>query len=399
MTPPRPRRRLLRGLLVLAITGLLTLLLAEAGLRLFWNPPAIAELQSAGMYRNAEPGAVELLPGYRGRLRVGSSGRDTAVAINALGMRGPAVADRRPGERRVLCLGDSMVFGYGVESEATFAAQLQDLLAARLPGPVTVGNAGVPGYGTRASARQLARMLPRFQPDLILFAIYLGNDFMDDRKTDFSVEAGLMFEGAWARLFRRSLRAKIALRSRLCMFVETTLIAQRSRFALQPLPTPDEVAAFDGFPSYYAEPFQTHAGLFLDAIDEQRRWSGEGPPVLPRLFADLRAALAEAQQHAGHLPLHVLILPTLWHLQDDRRRQTLQALGMDPAEYRPGLAQERIARVCADLGLPVHDVTGWFRPDPDPETLFLAEDMGHFTPRGHRIVAERLAEVVADRLR
>jgi lysophospholipase L1-like esterase len=400
--PPARRKRLLgRRLLLLLVTLAVMLGLVELGFRLTWDPPALAELQIAGMYRNAEPpGTVALEPGYRNTLQLSGREERTDVAINALGMRGPEIGVKQPGERRVLCLGDSMVFGYGVPFEDTFGARLQALLARRPGDRVTVGNGGVPGYGVVDAGHQLARMLGPFDPDAVVLCVYLGNDFVDDQRSEHTVEAGLMFEGAWARLFRTSPRAKLALRSRAWMYVETSLIGRGSPLALRPVAIAEDMAALDGFPKHDGPPNQVHAGLFLDAVDENKRWAPPqpGPPVLPRVFERLRQTLAGIKTTAGARPVQVLILPTLWQLDDGMRVAMLEQLGLNPAEYRAGLAQERVARACAAAGLPVQDVTALFAKEPKPAALFLS-DHGHFSSAGHAVVAAWLADAIPALLR
>jgi lysophospholipase L1-like esterase len=93
--------------------------------------------------------------------------------INALGMRGADVpAARAPGRLRVLCIGDSITYGEGMANDAdTYPAQLQAAFAARGRSDVEVLNAGVTGYGSRQCAQQLAELLPRTHPDLVLCCV------------------------------------------------------------------------------------------------------------------------------------------------------------------------------------------------------------------------------------
>ncbi|HLQ38059.1 MAG TPA: SGNH/GDSL hydrolase family protein, partial [Planctomycetota bacterium] len=168
--PGRWRRRAFALLTVLLVLLLLAVGL-EVGFRCCWTPP-MPEFQQAGLYVQEPDGGFGLLPGYRGTLQVRADLPPTEVAINALGLRGPEIGPRVPGERRVLCVGDSMVFGYGVDAAAAFPAQLQQQLSRQLAAVVTVGNAGVPSYGTVEAARQLRRMLGRFHADAAVFCIY-----------------------------------------------------------------------------------------------------------------------------------------------------------------------------------------------------------------------------------
>jgi lysophospholipase L1-like esterase len=64
-----------------------------------------------------------------------------SVGLNRWGYRGAVVGAKRPGERRVVVLGGSTAFGYGVPPAESIAAQLEQRLRERRPGAaVTVVN-------------------------------------------------------------------------------------------------------------------------------------------------------------------------------------------------------------------------------------------------------------------
>jgi hypothetical protein len=75
------------------------------------------------------------------------------VHINRLGFRGAEWTWRpETGTLRLVVLGGSAAFCYQVSDDAhTWPAQLERMLAARLPGPVEVLNLGLPGYDTANS--------------------------------------------------------------------------------------------------------------------------------------------------------------------------------------------------------------------------------------------------------
>ena len=54
--------------------------------------------------------------------------------------------------------------------------------------------------------------------------------------------------------------------------------------------------------------------------------------------------------------------------------------------------------MCADVGLPVQDVTAIFAKDPQPSRLFLP-DQGPFSPAGHAAVAAWLSEALPKLMR
>ena len=382
---------------MLAVSVVVSLVVLAGGFelaaRVLFSSPFAAEGEMVGMYQNSEESSsVRTVPGWSGDVTV--EGRTVTVHLNGLGLRSPEIGPRRPGELRVLCLGDSFVFGYGVADDEAFPEVLRGLLADRLERPVVVGNAGVPGYGTVEQALCLQRLRDEFDPDVVVSTIYLGNDFMDDRYVSRFVEGGFAIDGPWAALLRTSGRAKLMLHSRAWMHLEFHLLESGSRWALRPQLTPEEQAAFAGFPPHDGPGNQCKFGLFMDIIDPLHSWEPGAPPVVPRVLARTEESLVSMQASAGSAQVVVVILPSWWHLDEEERLEYMTTVGLDPAAFRLGLTQQRLATLCAKLDLPVVDVTPVARELEDPTSLYLQENR-HLNPEGHRLVAELLADRIA----
>jgi hypothetical protein len=82
---------------------------------------------------------------------------------------------RQTGVMRILVLGDSLTYGYGVDAAWAYPSLLQTLLAGQYRAEVI--NLGVPGAQSEDVARTLGRMAPLLKPDLVIYGMYL-NDFL-----------------------------------------------------------------------------------------------------------------------------------------------------------------------------------------------------------------------------
>lgn len=88
------------------------------------------------------------------------------VTINALGLRGAEVRrPKPPGLRRLVCLGDSITFGFGVGDEETYPYHLGVDLG------VDVVNAGVTGFTSHQVLGFVRRLLPVLDPDVVTICI------------------------------------------------------------------------------------------------------------------------------------------------------------------------------------------------------------------------------------
>ncbi len=107
----------------------------------------------------------------------GENGRKVLVTINAAGRRGDESALRQA-VHRVVVYGDSFVSAEYTPESDTYVSQLERLLNARV-GVTKVLNAGVTGYGVDQERLRIEDDLPVIRPDLVIVAVYSGNDFGD----------------------------------------------------------------------------------------------------------------------------------------------------------------------------------------------------------------------------
>ena len=148
--------------ITLYVVGLLLLL--EAGARLTWRvidtswglvvPQDVSRFDPVYGW-SLKPGACSVSK---------ATGRPVEYKINSHGLRGPEIAyDKPAGTSRIVLLGDSHAFGFGVPESYHFAS----LLEGYLPG-VQVVNLGVNGYGIAQELLYLTREGFKYHPDLVI---------------------------------------------------------------------------------------------------------------------------------------------------------------------------------------------------------------------------------------
>jgi lysophospholipase L1-like esterase len=99
------------------------------------------------------------------------------VHVNSLGFRGPELPAEKGAELRVLCLGDSLVYGQGVADDQTIPAHMERLAAAKHPlQPFRAVNAGVRAYATHQELALLEELGEKVEPDVVALFWY-HNDF------------------------------------------------------------------------------------------------------------------------------------------------------------------------------------------------------------------------------
>jgi hypothetical protein len=105
------------------------------------------------------------------------------LRTNAMGLRGPPIEPQKPpGTVRIVVLGDSVAFGWGVDDEVTFLRRWEAARNARADGRrYQVINTGHPMYDTTQEAALLAEQGAALDPDLVLL-VYVVNDVEPTRE-------------------------------------------------------------------------------------------------------------------------------------------------------------------------------------------------------------------------
>ena len=158
--------RALKALLKVLFGLTLGLVIAEGAFR-FRDEGAFPHLN---LYTVDPKLGVRLEPNAEMKLRVANNAV-TTVQTNSLGYRAPEWP--APTEGEVLVVGDSQVFGLGVEGNETFSAKLSDLMK------VPVLNGGVPTYGPREYTAVVKEVLATRKVGTVVYVLNLSNDLFE----------------------------------------------------------------------------------------------------------------------------------------------------------------------------------------------------------------------------
>ncbi|MDA2920098.1 SGNH/GDSL hydrolase family protein [Desulfobacterota bacterium AH_259_B03_O07] len=105
------------------------------------------------------------------------------VSFNELGLRDRKLEEKQTDEFRILLLGDSVTFGWGVAVKDTFSRKLETILASRLGRPVRTVNAGVGSYNTVQEDAFLRTQGDVIDPDVVIL-VYVENDIEPSSNRD-----------------------------------------------------------------------------------------------------------------------------------------------------------------------------------------------------------------------
>lgn len=337
-------------------------------------------------------------------LRPGASGRydregHSLVVINSAGIRGPGISTAEPaGTFRVAVLGDSYAEAIQVPYEQTFSAVTGRELAhcPALGGrPVQALDFGVDGYGTAQELIMLKRKVWAYAPDVVVLAVFLGNDVRNNSVT---------LEGNQCRPFFMSRDGHLAAGGPFinspafrawCMMrfeYRSASLLSTARTALGILLKPPRGPTAD----YPVEPALNYE-IYRPPSDPAWRDAWRVTEALLTEFS--RAVTAH-----GALFLPVTLGTGIQEWPDPAaRRRFAKSLGVDDLSY----PDRRIAALGEREGFPVLSLAGPLGEYAQKHRAFLhgfdntPKGFGHWNALGHRLagelIAQRLCAMLADR--
>jgi lysophospholipase L1-like esterase len=314
------------------------------------------------------------------------------VRCNSRGLRDDEHAlGKVEGVRRIVCIGDSTTWGYGVENEEMFSSVLEQAL----PGTETI-NLGANGYSTVQELVRLETEGVLYHPDwtVLLFCWNDLEDNFDDKHggrpvASFAQDGSVEITNRPVRKpWKSPLTQWLRHNSKLYVFLEYEIKSIVEEHASSQDEDAPILAAEEPLPD---DPPVSATSLHASLVDIYR----PPTPSIDRLWeaeTRLLEKIRDLSQKNGtrllvsYVPEKAAIhRPTLEELAR-LSRTALDALDPD----RPC---RRLGEICAALDVPYLDMTQIFRAHPDPVELYLIENM-HWSARGHSLAAHAAAETI-----
>ncbi len=354
-------------LLLAAGSLLLTILLMEACVRLF--APQNFSFFDFTRIRRSSPlpwrNGYEYIPGA-----YTSNYNGVPVSINSLGLRDREFAIPKPScVVRILGLGDSVVFGFGVPIEDDYLKLLESELNRIATGDVRyeVVNAGQEATGLDYYYHFLLLLAPRLQPDLVLVGVTINDIavYPEVEAPGSQPPARPQDSGNWLR----PLNAWLATHSQLYLWSYMNLKSLLYKLGILDI---NKVHYADFFP------------LMPPSKAQSRAWNST------LLMLDKIVALARER----HYPLVIVVWPMDVQLSHHNVELYRTQLGVSVGdEALSGEPQRRIGEFCRAHGVPMIDPLTAFR-EADHGQLYLRNSAITFDPVHPSVAGHRLLEQV-----
>ena len=370
------------------------------------------------------------------------------VRTNAAGFRGAELPGAKPpGTFRIVVLGDSFTWGFGVRERQAYPARLARLLSRRTGGAprVEVVNLGLPGAGPLDYLHHLDHTAVALEPDLIVVGLFANdvNDLYQVRRFGTrsplyalaALQAGDGTRPWWKRAAERATPNLYAMASRAASRLQAGPRAARAD--VSPVPSVPARAAVD--PEAMASALGERYGRREAVAARYRALPADDRALLDPVLAgaplgedmrpllllgalvdpdaerdslllrsdDRRAAWEETRDVLARIVRHarragartvVAVLPASEQVNRARWR-VLGAAGyrLDPAMLAEAPLADGVRAVAASEGATAVDLVEAFRRRRDADLYFHADE--HWTARGQAYAAARLAAALLPEVR
>lgn len=364
---------------LLLVSILLALAVGEGVVRLVYDPPSRVmpgfDLSTSDYYRRDEQlGWVPNANVHGSHVREGSFA--TTFSTNSLGLRDREYPLRKPpGITRIVTIGDSFTWGFGVDDDEVYPERLEALLP-----DTEVINLGVTAYGLRQSIGYLQRVGMGLEPDMVILGL-CQNDVFVGRRQSFAQQSGRDSAetppAGWFAQLKGFLRSNVALYGLLvdALNANRTLVRLGVRLGLK-------------------EPLGTFREMDPNIVTGLREY----PPELERAW---RETLAEVRELADLLEargvrLVVALVPALQSVDPAALERSLRYSSYEPAAFEAARPYRRLMEFAAAEGLEMIDPLDRFQAEfAAGADLYLPREM-HFSADGHRLFAEEIANYLRD---
>ncbi|MCA1632751.1 MAG: GDSL-type esterase/lipase family protein [Acidobacteria bacterium] len=332
--------------------------------------------------------------------------------INRLGFRDREFTLTKEAGTRVLVIGDSFTYGWGVSAEQSWPKVLEASLRER-GYDIEVANLGQPGASPVADAQTAVRAIPLLKPDIVIVGITQGDDLAQLKREEGSLTSPARTGGhEAAKSFVRDDASPLAgavmsrlypnllflLRKRaLSRQLVNTEWKSQAESILQALTT-EERTRFDRLDREVRERFQRgelnpsllqgtlkRPDYFIEMLETSR-------PAVRAMISAMSQALMNIKEVAAGNRAEVVVVSIPYKVYASRRDlESSRRLGLSlvPEMVTSNAASEAIGAAGASSGVRVFDVTEAFRVRADEASMFFELD-GHLNPKGHEVFAHLL---------
>lgn len=375
-------------ILLVLVSGLAILALSEFFFR--WDNYRNRNIETRTCRRQSQQYHHELVPNSACRSKYPEW--DVEFRVNNLGFRDENMTIKKPaGVYRMLLVGDSFTEGESVEESKTAAALVEKEMISETVKKIEIVNMGVMSYSPAVYYRVIKDKGLPLNPDLVIV-----NVDMSDFQNDYAYAKDMDEDGNFRNiLFQQQMgqphvalpavgsEIKFWLRSNSVLYL---VLADRTKQLvrkIKKLPEPTVFLAND----LNSDPH------YITRSEE----NASNPDAWKEISASL--IMIRDLMKQNKIPLVVTIYPYGHQAGESEWGEGRIKNGFETGRIYPSIASDLLVEFGNKNGIKVVNFVPEFKKAVSAETGFLYYPQdGHFTEKGHRVMADKLKEVISDYL-
>ena len=342
--------------ILLTISLLVAGLLGEALLRIVDHPLSKPFINAVSWQEPSNVFGFTMARNFGGRGPL-----DVWVKTNSQGLRSDVEHQwaKPPGDIRILGLGDSFTFGWGVSLEDSFLTRLGHTLKKKTGSNIETINAGVPGWNLNHYYVYLREKGIRYSPDVIVLSYFINDVPVTIQETipaDPKHQMGYEHQGGPLRS------------SYLFNFVKSLAnnIRRKNRFK--------RIDHLSKLEARWKEMAKQRGSLIVESSREQTHASSQ---IIKTLFQKIQVL---ANQHDSRLI--IMLIPDVGQLHQPELQHINRVL----------------ASITKEMKIPFIDMTPVFESSSDQKTFYFWPKDWHTNALGHQKMEEALTPLVCQAL-
>jgi hypothetical protein len=304
--------------------------------------------------------------------------------------------DKDDGVDRIVLVGDSFTFSSGgIPYSDAWHLHLERRLQEERDDRIELLNLGVPGVGPLFERRIWQLEGSRLNPDVVLLALFVGNDFTDHFQAEVGEGSSAAVRWSYTIRLLRNLGRVLGEHGTELEGAQTLVAVDEDggdRRGGYELPQYREAFA-------NRKPFYSHERLIQIESQRMRLCDRGQGAAFDELFERVSSVVRDFHQEvtAAGVDFHVVVLPDRFQVNLHERNEALALLRMRPDQFDWDRPQRELRAFFEREGISALDLLPAFREITGTEQMF---DSGntHWNVRGNEFVGNEIAKWLGPRL-
>ena len=309
--------------------------------------------------------------------------------LNSKGLRTPEYqVNKSPNSIRIITIGDSFTFSSNLPYPYHFTVILEDKLESWLRNDVEIINLGIPSVGPQYEQKMLEIEGMRLNPDLVIWAFFVGNDFTDEtplgKEKEISISQNILTKCYFCRLIRNGYILYSYIRTPGARKINKTRESTSGTYIGSPNDYDPNKPTFEK--GKFIKIQSVRMGIYEKETFPWDQWKS------------IQQTLIEVRDTCRYykIPLLVVIIPDENQVNSNLLEEVVKELRKTMDDFQMGYPQKLLTDFFERYEIDYLDLLPVFKKMGDEKSLYTMQDT-HWNIDGNLLAAETIFKYLVDR--